>query len=503
MAAAKSPRLALSIAAIALVSSAGPWAPIAAASSPYLLPLQVGSHVIVTQGNGGGHTNKEFYAWDFAVFGSSAEFPVVAARGGTVIGLEAGYKTSQSCKNLGCWTLANYVLIDHGDNTSALYLHLAEGSIKVALGQKVTQGKNLGDADCTGWSTGNHLHFQVEQAPSKPVLDQVRADKAAAGWWFTQSISITFADPSVLARDPNGIPTYADSFPGGYVSSNGAAQDPVQPPAQAAAKPGGTWISPDEGSAQSWEIDAAAHAYPSTSSKSPIDHVNFTIWWPDLGPKSGQWKTACSVRQPTSGDEYDCTFDPVGLGAPFGTVWLSFDVYDKSGASNLSPNGERSVEVVEARDVIGDGWQTYQGDGYQVDYPGPAVTVPSQSTGLYSVSASYYLTGSQSDPDAVYLVERISFPSGLLSLYGDDFTPYLKQAMSSYAGYSGGTTSSPRDVTVDGRPGLEITSQGTDGAYADGEIVIVGDEMYMIVDGYYPDRASIDTATFFASFHLD
>ena len=63
--------------------------------------------------------------------------------------------------------------------------------------------------------------------------------------------------------------------------------------------------------------------------------------------------------------------------------------------------------------------------------------------------------------------------------------------------------SSPQDVTVDGRPGLEITSQGADGAYADGEILVAGNDMYMIVTGCYPARASVDTATFFASFHLD
>jgi hypothetical protein len=271
----------------------------------------------------------------------------------------------------------------------------------------------------------------------------------------------------------------------------------------AAHTPGGTWISPADGSEQLGTIHASAHAYPSKAGDPAIDHVNFTVWWPALGSKSGPWKTACSVKQPTSGDEYDCDFDPANLGAPAGQLWLSFDVYDSSGASNLSPNGERSVDWAQPDVIVADGWQTFQGDGYTVDYPGPAATVPSQSTGLYTVSASYYLIGSQSDPDVVYLVERITFPSGLLSLYGNDFTPYLKQTLSSYAGYSGGTISSPRDVTVDGHPGLEITSQGTSGAYAVGEIVIVSDDMYMIVAGYYPDRASIDTTTFFASFHLN
>jgi len=280
----------------------------------------------------------------------------------------------------------------------------------------------------------------------------------------------------------------------------------VAPPApKAAAKPGGMWIEPDDGSDQVGLIHVSAHAYPSSKSDPAIDHVDFTVWWPALGAKSDPWELGCTASAPTSGDTYECDIDPSGFDAPSGEqLWLSFDVYDKAGGSNMSPNGERSVTWDElAKDPTGGGWQTYQGDGYVVDYPGEAVTVPSQSNGVYSMSASYYEIGAQSDPDAVYVVERMTFHAGYLSAYGSDFTSYLKQALSSYAGYTGGVISSPQDVTVDGRPGLEITSQGADGAYADGEILVAGNDMYMIVTGCYPARASVDTATFFASFHLD
>jgi len=231
MAAARFRRLVLSIGLVGLLAGASGWATPVAASGSYLLPLPGGTHVLVTQGNGGGHTGWEKYAWDFAVFGSGAEFPIVAARGGTVIGLEAEYTTAQHCLNSSCWTLANYVLIDHGDGTAGLYMHLAENSVKVVLGQQVTQGESLGDADNTGWSTGNHLHFQVENTPSQKVLDQANGGTAARGWWFTQSIPISFSDPFVLARNSDGIPTYPGSFPGGYVSSNGGSQAAITPSA--------------------------------------------------------------------------------------------------------------------------------------------------------------------------------------------------------------------------------------------------------------------------------
>ncbi|MGA3058579.1 MAG: M23 family metallopeptidase [Candidatus Limnocylindrales bacterium] len=457
---------------------------------------------MVIQGNGAGHTGWEAFAWDFAVFGSTAEFPVVAARGGTVVGLEAGYKTSQHCQDDSCWTVANYVLIDQGDKTSALYLHLAEGSLKVVLGQKVTQGQPLGDADNTGWSTGNHLHFQVEQTPSQVVLDQARAGKAADGWWFRPSISVGFLDPSVLARDPSGIPTPRDSYPGGYVSSNGGAQTPTQPSA-GAAKPGGTWISPTAGSEQLGTIHASVHAYPSKAGDSAIDHVSFTVWWPAIGSKSGPWKTACSVKQPTSGDEYDCDFDPGRLGAPTGQLWLSFDVYDASGGSNLSPNGERSVDWAQPDVVVADGWQTFQGDGYVVDYPGTAVSqsIPSSSTyGLYSGSVSYYEDGPSTDPEVVYLVEHLVFPTSL-DTSGFDYVDLLKGLLSYYSFSSSDVAVTQRDVTVDGHRGLDISMQGN-GTYAECEVIVSGAHMYLVMAAHYTSDTTLDAPRFFQSFRL-
>jgi hypothetical protein len=502
MAAIRTLRLALSLGLIGLLSSAGPWAPIAAASSPYLLPLPSGTHVVVTQGNGGGHTGWEEFAWDFAEFGNP-EFPVVAARGGTVIGLQAGYKTSQHCEDDSCWTLANYVLIDQGDKTSALYMHLAENSVQVSLGQKVTQGQSLGDADNTGWSTANHLHFQVEQTPSQAMIDQARAGKAKAGWWFTQSISVAFADSSVLARDPNGIPTPNDSYPGGYVSSNGGPQAPVQPPANSAAKPGGMWISPDDGSEQLGTIHAAVHAYPSKAGDPAVDHVSFTVWWPALGPKTGQWATACSVTQPTSGDEYDCDIDPGSLGAPTGQLWLSFDVYDSSGASNLAPNGERSVDWSQPDDVVTDGWQTYQGDGYEVDYPGPAQfeEVPTATTyGLYSGSVSYYEEGSTTDPQVVYLVEHLSFPT-YFAMSSDTYTALLEEMLSYYSMSSSGVSVTHRDAVVSGHNGLDFSLQAN-GEYAECEVVMIGGDLYLLMAAHYTTDTTLDATRFLQSFQL-
>ncbi len=67
-----------------------------------------------------------------------ARFTVVAARGGTVIGVRSGIRGGR-CRQPGeggtppsCWREVNLVLIDHGDGTSGLYLHLRPGRSPVS-----------------------------------------------------------------------------------------------------------------------------------------------------------------------------------------------------------------------------------------------------------------------------------------------------------------------------------------------------------------------------------
>ncbi len=57
----------------------------------------------------------------------------------------------------------NYVTIDHGNGYTTKYFHLALGSVCVAVGEQVKAGQKIGDMGSTGYSTGAHLHFQVEK----------------------------------------------------------------------------------------------------------------------------------------------------------------------------------------------------------------------------------------------------------------------------------------------------------------------------------------------------
>ena len=52
-----------------------------------------------------------------------------------------------------------HVEIDHGDHIVSIYGHL--DSIAVTVGQQVDMGTIIGTRGSTGWSTGPHLHFQI------------------------------------------------------------------------------------------------------------------------------------------------------------------------------------------------------------------------------------------------------------------------------------------------------------------------------------------------------
>jgi murein DD-endopeptidase MepM/ murein hydrolase activator NlpD len=180
-----------------LLGVATPVVTSAAPTSPYKLPIGAGEIVEVTQGNNGtSHTHGG--AWAFDLITSQASFTVVAARPGTVLGVRSD--SSVSCDNKLCWTEANYVVVDHGDGTAALYLHLAKGEVYVKRGESVGQGQPLGLSDTTGWADGSHLHFQVEKTPCTTTACM------KPGWWLTTSLPVRFSDADVVANAPNGVP---------------------------------------------------------------------------------------------------------------------------------------------------------------------------------------------------------------------------------------------------------------------------------------------------------
>lgn len=64
----------------------------------------------------------------------------------------------------------NQVIIDHGNGYSTMYAHCA--FLYVSVGDKVSKGTVLAGVGSTGFSTGNHLHFEIWEngTPIDPLL---------------------------------------------------------------------------------------------------------------------------------------------------------------------------------------------------------------------------------------------------------------------------------------------------------------------------------------------
>jgi murein DD-endopeptidase MepM/ murein hydrolase activator NlpD len=122
------------------------------------LPWACGETYECTQDHTGmSHYGKDKWAWDF---GLPIGAEVLAAAPGVVE--MARLDSNSGCCNVSCASAVNYVVINHGDGTAALYMHLAAQSSGLSVGDNVSTGDVVGQIGLTGWVCGAHLHFAVQ-----------------------------------------------------------------------------------------------------------------------------------------------------------------------------------------------------------------------------------------------------------------------------------------------------------------------------------------------------
>lgn len=130
------------------------------AAATYRLPWMDGRTFSIIQAPGGKITTHTMPESREAIdIGMPEGSPVLAARGGIVFGtisVHSGGALLESMK-----TRNNMVRVLHEDGTIANYLHLMQGGVAVADGERVAAGKLLGYSGNTGYSAGPHLHFAV------------------------------------------------------------------------------------------------------------------------------------------------------------------------------------------------------------------------------------------------------------------------------------------------------------------------------------------------------
>lgn len=103
--------------------------------------------------NGLGVKTQGLHGYNAIDIGTPVGTPVIASASGTVV------VSRQVAWNGG---YGAYVVIQHDNDSQTLYAHLSEND--VSLGQRVSQGQQIGLSGSTGKSTGPHLHFEVRGA---------------------------------------------------------------------------------------------------------------------------------------------------------------------------------------------------------------------------------------------------------------------------------------------------------------------------------------------------
>ena len=113
------------------------------ATGEFMWPLPTGQGYISCYFQGKDPNGNPHRGMDVAI---SYGTPIYASNDGTVLKAERHY------------SYGYYVLIDHGNGKSTLYAHCS--SLSVSAGQTVAKGQVIGGVGSTGFSTGNHLHFE-------------------------------------------------------------------------------------------------------------------------------------------------------------------------------------------------------------------------------------------------------------------------------------------------------------------------------------------------------
>jgi cysteine-rich repeat protein len=141
---------------------------------------------------------------------------VVAAAAGTIIDKADG-NYDRNCAFNGM--PANYLIIQHSDNSRAWYVHLKNGSLTTkAVGQTVVLGEYLGIVGSSGDSTGPHLHFEVYDSSNQlndPWMGPCNTFNATS-WWNVQQ---TYRVPTLLHLSTGTAPVDSGTCPNGETTN--------------------------------------------------------------------------------------------------------------------------------------------------------------------------------------------------------------------------------------------------------------------------------------------
>jgi murein DD-endopeptidase MepM/ murein hydrolase activator NlpD len=111
------------------------------------------------------HRGRMEYAYDLA---TGIGTPVYAMRAGRVIGIQDRYPdTGGGPEKISQF---NYIMLEHDGGYRSAYLHLQRGfrsQLQLKAGDQVSAGQMIAYSGNSGWSSGPHLHVELQQ-PGSP-----------------------------------------------------------------------------------------------------------------------------------------------------------------------------------------------------------------------------------------------------------------------------------------------------------------------------------------------
>jgi len=247
-------------------------------------------------------------------------------------------------------------------------------------------------------------------------------------------------------------------------------------------------------------IHAAAHAYPSKAADPAIDHVDFTVWWPALGSKSGPWKTACTVRRLHRATSTRATSTP-SISARRLASCGSASTSMTQQAARTSRRTE-SVRLIGRRrrrrrwlaDVPGRRLRSRL-PGYGHDRGNPRVT------DLWSLFRNRLVLygGSGVEPTG-RVPGRAPRLRDVSHASSYDYTTLLKEMLSFYSLSSSDVAVTQRDISVDGNNGLYFSMEG--GGSGPNSKSLRSATTGRVMAGHQTTDTTLDSRRFFDSFHL-
>ena len=116
----------------------------------------------LSQGNNAiTHRGRSAYAYDLA---APIGTPIYAMRGGRVVGLQDKYPDTGGGRSR--YSKFNYVWIEHDAGYRSAYLHMQQNfldAVPLRKGTYVEAGQLIGFSGNSGFSTGPHLHIEVQR----------------------------------------------------------------------------------------------------------------------------------------------------------------------------------------------------------------------------------------------------------------------------------------------------------------------------------------------------